>query len=87
MMLKANDEGVQQMNYEMLNAKIEDIGLPVSAIADKIGVSPRSLKRKLRGESDFKGSEMTRISEILQLTSEERDSIFFAAIGDKSDIE
>ena len=65
------------MNLKLLNEKIEDIQLPLSTIAEKIGVSRQSLNLKLAGKRRFKASEANNISDILNLTTNERNRIFF----------
>lgn len=66
------------MNCEMLTAKIEASGHSKSEIAEALGITRQGLYNKLSGDNEFKSSEIRRLSEILSLTPEERDLIFFA---------
>ncbi len=66
------------VDYKKLNNKIENSGLKKNYIAKKLGLSPYGLAKKLNGETEFKASEMARISDVLKLTGEMREEIFFA---------
>lgn len=66
------------MNLNALNQSIEDSGITIISIANKIGISRQQLYKKLSGEVEFKVSEANLISDILRLTKKEKDEIFFA---------
>ncbi len=72
------------MDLGYLNSKIDEIDIPITAIANKMGISRQSLYLKLNGRREFKTSEMRKICEILRLTTEERNRIFFAGEVDKN---
>ena len=72
------------MNTELLKAKIEEIHIPLSSIAEKMGVSRNTLYLKLSGKRPLKMSEANKISEILRLTNRERTDIFLAEEDDKT---
>lgn len=72
------------MNLEYLNDRITVSRIPITAIAEGLGLSRQSLYLKMKGERDFKTSEVTRLCEILRLTDEEKMLIFFANKVDKS---
>ena len=72
------------MDLNYLNNKIDEIDIPIATIANKMGLSRQSLYLKLNGRREFKTSEMLKICEILRLTIEERNHIFFADKVDKS---
>lgn len=72
------------MNLEYLNDRIAVSRIPITAIAEGLGLSRQSLYLKMKGERDFKTSEVTRLCEILRLTDEEKMLIFFADKVDKS---
>lgn len=72
------------MNLTYLNNKIGEINIPITAIAEKMGISRQSLYLKLNGQREFKTSEMQNICRILRLTSEEMNLIFFADEVDKT---
>jgi hypothetical protein len=65
------------MNLVLLNEKIQEISIPKTVIADKMGISTQSLYLKLSGKRVFKTTEANKISDILRLTNAERTSIFF----------
>lgn len=73
------------MNAEMLTARIEASGRSKSEIAESLGITRQGLYNKLSGENEFKSSEIRRLSEILCLTPDERDLIFFADYVGESD--
>lgn len=52
--------------------------LTMAEVAQKIGVNPATLSKKLNGSTDFTRSEMQRFKEALSLSDEEVVSIFFA---------
>ncbi len=69
-------------NTELLNKAIEESGMKINFIAEKIGLSYFGLSKKINNITEFKASEIAKISDILKLPKEKRDEIFFA---DKSD--
>lgn len=73
------------MNLKYLNDRILLSRIPIIAIAEKMGLSRQTLYHKMKGEREFKVSEVLKICDILRLTSEERTLIFFTNEGDKSD--
>lgn len=73
------------MNLEYLNDRISISRIPITALAEKLGVSRQTLYLKMRGERDFKTSEITKLCDILRLTSEEKQLVFFADEVDKND--
>ena len=69
-------------NTKMLEAAIALSGLPKNIIAEKIGISRSAFFEKMRNESEFKATEIVKLQELLALTTEERNRIFFAKCGD-----
>lgn len=65
-------------DIKMLKTAIEESGFRNRFIADKLGLSPEGFYKKLRGETEFKVSEVERITDLLKLTSKKRDDIFFS---------
>ena len=65
-------------NPEMLKGKIRESGMTVTAIAFKCGVTRESLYKKLNGETEFKASEIVKLTNILRLTQKERNEIFLS---------
>ena len=71
------------MNLEYLNDRITLSRIPITAIAEGIGLSRQSLYMKMKGERDFKSSEVDKLCDLLRLTNEERMLVFFAEKVDK----
>ena len=69
-------------NTNLLEKKIRDSGLRIGYICEQLGISYPGFQKKLRNEggSEFKPSEITVLTELLHLTREEVDEIFFAAV-------
>lgn len=65
-------------NLTLLRSKIDNSGLTVTAVAKKSGLKRETLYKKLQGNSEFKASEISALTVILQMSREERDRIFFA---------
>lgn len=78
--LKETKRGGGEMpNLSLLRKKIDNSGLTVTAIAQKSGLKRETLYNKLQGESEFKASEISALTFVLQMSREERDEIFFAS--------
>jgi len=65
-------------NVELLKTEISKSGLPISVLARKMGLSREGLYLKLNGETEFKVSEIVKLSAALHLSHHKRDEIFFA---------
>lgn len=65
------------MNHALLRDTIQDRGIKMSVLADKIGISRQSLHMKLNGERSFNQEEIMAIKINLRLSDEEFMSIFF----------
>lgn len=65
------------INDEMLKQKIEESGLKIGFIVTKLGLSHQAFLNKMNGATSFKLDEIQKLCNILNLTSEERDEIFF----------
>ena len=52
--------------------------ISVGEIAKALSIDPATLSRKISGQSDFYRSEIEKLCEILNLTTEETLQIFFA---------
>lgn len=64
-------------NSELLKKKISESGISVSFIAKKMGLSREGLYKKINNLTEFKASEIFAIMGILNLSSKDRDDIFF----------
>ena len=73
------------MDLILLNSKIDEIKIPITTIAEKMGISRQTFYLKMSGQRKFKASEIEKICDILRLTDDEKSSIFFADRVDKSD--
>lgn len=70
-----------RINTEALEAKIKEQrkgGLSKGDIAKALGITPTTLSQKLGGKSDFTVSEAYQIYELLGLSRNEFDAIFYA---------
>lgn len=52
--------------------------MTLTGLSAAIGINPATLNRKMSGESDFTREEIQKIRNILYLTDEELNGIFFA---------
>lgn len=73
------------MNLKYLNDRITLSHIPITAIAEEMGISRQTLYLKMKGERDFKTSEVYKLCDVLRLTNEEKRLIFFADEVDKID--
>lgn len=64
-------------NLELLQEKISDSGMTMVSIAKKSGISRETLYNKLKGQGEFKASEIIGLTKALRLSTEDRDTIFF----------
>lgn len=67
-------------DVKLLTNAINRSGLKKEAIASKLGITRAALQKKAVGENEFKASEVVKLTEILGLTTEERDLIFLNAV-------
>ena len=65
------------INTEKLMDAITDSGIKLGYIAEQMGLSRSGLYKKLNGKTEFKGSEISKLSEILGMTGERVNAIFF----------
>jgi len=71
-------------NTKMLREKIENSGYKLRWLASQCGISYQALMNKVNNVSYFRAPEMKVLTELLHLSPEEADEIFFA---DEVDIE
>lgn len=65
-------------NSILLNYKIKSSGYRHGFLAEKLGLSRTGLYNKINNKSEFLASEIQTLSEILNLSPDERQAIFFA---------
>jgi hypothetical protein len=66
------------LNLELLNDVIDRSKLTRTAIAESLGLSRQGLLNKTTGIREFKGSEIKRLIQILELDEQQQNAIFFA---------
>lgn len=67
------------VNTRRLTIAIDESGLKKQFLAEKLGLSIVTFWRKVKGESEFKLSEVVKLCELLKIRDvNERDRIFFA---------
>lgn len=64
-------------DIEKLRGKLNMSGYKLSYVADFLSLTYQGLLNKINGNSEFKTSEVKAISDLLGLSPEERDTIFF----------
>lgn len=65
-------------NVALLRDVINRRGMTVTAVANMAGMSRETLYNRFNVSSDFKASEIISLSNVLNLTEQERNEIFFA---------
>lgn len=65
-------------NQKLLKAKMIEKGITALSICKEIGTCEATFYRKVSRDGDFSRFEIGKISELLNLSQEERDKIFFA---------
>jgi len=66
------------VDLKKLNSTINQSGLKLSAISDKMGVNRTTLYNKVSGKTEFNASEIEAFAKVLHLSEKDRNSIFFA---------
>lgn len=64
-------------NVGMLKERIEKSGYKLKFVAEKCGLTYPGLLPKLNGEREFNQTEIAALRELLNLTADEADKIFF----------
>lgn len=65
-------------NQNLLKAKLIENGISIIDICNELGICEATFYRKLSRGGDFSRFEIGKITNILKLSSDERDKIFFA---------
>lgn len=66
------------MDYNALNAEIVKCGLTIPKVADMIGIGKKAFYQKMRGETQFKQKEIRDLKNILSLSDDQVNELFFA---------
>ena len=64
-------------NVDDLNKIISDAGFTNEKIAFELGITRQGLFKKLKNKTEFKQSEIAKLSKLLKLNNEQINSIFF----------
>ena len=67
------------MNCPELWASIARVGVSNRKISELLGISEQALYNKMQGNTEFKGSEIKRLANILCLSMADVNNIFFDA--------
>lgn len=62
---------------ELLRKKIDQSGLKLTYIAERLGLTYQGFSKKLKGETEFKASEIAILKDVLNLTDADVQAIFF----------
>ena len=62
---------------KLLRETIDSSGMSITFISNEIGISREALYKKISNTTEFKASEITKLSKILNLSNRARDEIFF----------
>lgn len=61
-----------------LREQIARSGFKLVYLADQLGITRQALQKKIENDTEFKASEVDRLSKLLQLSVEDKEGIFFA---------
>lgn len=65
-------------DFNLLQEKIKESGMMVSAIAEKSGIDRNTLYNRLKGRGEFTATEIVNLTSTLRLNKNERDKIFLS---------
>lgn len=68
------------MNIPELRASIARIGISNRRLSKTLGISEQAFYNKIQGNTEFKGSEIKKMADILGLSLEEVNNIFFDSV-------
>lgn len=68
------------MDGTLLNNKINSCKLSIKEIAESLGLTRQGFYNKLNGKREFKGSEIKKLSSLLNLSPQEKESIFLPIV-------
>lgn len=66
-------------NTMLLRMKIDESGYKLRFIAQQLGITYQGFLKKLNNETEFKVSEVKILTDLLKLTPDEVNKIFFAS--------
>lgn len=62
---------------KLLREAIDKSGMSITFISNEIGISREAFYKKISNITEFKASEIMKLSKILSLSNKSRDGIFF----------
>lgn len=83
-MNKFSEGGDKMTDIELLRKKIKESGYKISFIAQRCGITYQAFLNRMNGEIEFRADEMRHLRELLGLSMEESDLIFFASRDDET---
>ena len=66
-------------NVQRLRTAIDEKGIRIGHVATELGITRQALNLKMRGVTEFRVSEIQKLSDLLRLSAAEREAIFFAS--------
>lgn len=67
------------MDYNELKSEIVRCGLTIPKAADLIGIGKKAFYQKMRGETQFKQKEIRDLKNLLSLSDERVNELFFCS--------
>lgn len=74
--------GDRLIDTNALRKKIDDSGISITYIAGKIGITREGFYNKLNNITEFKASEIVCLSQLLHLSDNDRNCIFFGHLNE-----
>lgn len=65
-------------NSALFREAVAKAGIKYKFLAKSLGITPYGLQKKIDNQSEFKASEIYTASKVLNLSEQDRNSIFFA---------
>ena len=66
------------LNIQLLDEKIQQSGFKIGFLHEKLGLSRNGFDKKRKGKTPFRVAEIYVLSDLLKLSDEEKEEIFFA---------
>ena len=66
------------INTQLLDERIEQSGLKINYIIEKLGLSKNGFGKKRKGITPFRTAEIYVLCDLLNLSDEDKNNIFFA---------
>ncbi len=66
-----------KVNTQLLDEKIKESGLKTTFIIEKLGLSANGFYKKKNGETNFRVSEVYVLCDLLHISEQEKNEIFF----------